>query len=513
MESPRRRGREAQSAARSAAARLPQADWGGPHHATAPLALVDDGALERIHQASLTILEEIGMDFLSPQARAIAVAAGAKAGPEPERLRFDRALVMDLIAKAPASFTLRGGHPGRDLPIGQGFTHWGCVSSAPQVNDLDGGRRPGTQEDFRRFVKLGHSLNVIGFFGGYPVEPQDLLAATRHLDCVADFLTMTDKVFHPYCLGATRIRDALHLIRLARGLTEEDLHQGPHCYTVVNSSSPLRYDAPMLDGLIEMARAHQCVCFTPFTLAGAMAPITLAGAVAQQNAETLAGIAFAQMVRPGTPVIYGAYTSNVDMRTGAPAMGTPEYFKAALISGQLARFYGLPYRSSGGNASNAPDAQAIYETMFALWGAKLGQADIVMHAAGWLEGGLSASPEKLIIDAEILQGINAALSPVVVDDATLGLDAIREVGPGGHFFGAAHTMDRYTSAFYVPLLSDWSNFGAWTAAGSREALARAHATMMTLIADYAPPPLDPARAEAVADFVARRKAERGALDA
>src|SRR5690606_26540463 len=155
---------------------------------------------------------------------------------------------------------------------------------------------------------------------------------------------------------------------------------------------------------IEMARANQCVCFTPFTLAGAMAPITLAGAIAQQNAEALAGIVFAQMVRPGTPVIYGAYTSNVDMRTGAPAMGTPEYFKAAVISGQLARFYGVPYRSSGGNAANAPDAQAVYETMFALWGAKLGQADIVMHSAGWLEGGLSASPEKLIIDAEILQG-------------------------------------------------------------------------------------------------------------
>lgn len=513
MDAPRRRGREAQSAARSAAARLPQAIWGSPHHATSPLSLVDAEAVARIDQASLSILEEIGMDFLSPRARAIALAAGATAGPEPERLRFDRALVREMLAKAPAGFTLRGGSPARDLPIGQGFTHWGCVSSAPQVNDLDGGRRPGTQEDFRRFVKLGHSLNVISFFGGYPVEPQDLPAATRHLDCIADYVTLTDKVFHPYCLGATRIRDALHLIRLARGLTEEELRQGPQCYTVVNSSSPLRYDAPMLDGLIEMAEANQCVCFTPFTLAGAMAPITLAGAIAQQNAETLAGIVFAQMVRPGAPVIYGAYTSNVDMRTGAPAMGTPEYFKAAVISGQLARFYGLPYRSSGGNAANAPDAQSIYETTFALWGAKLGQADIVMHAAGWLEGGLSASPEKLIVDAEILQGINAALSPVVVNDETLGLSAIREVGPGGHFFGAAHTMDRYTSAFYVPLLSDWSNFGAWTAAGSREALTRAHEIMMTFLADYVPPPLDPARAEAVADFVVRRKAEGGASDA
>lgn len=512
MDTPRRRGREAQSTARTAAARSPQAPWGSPRHATPPLAMASDAALERIHEASLTILWEFGLDFLSPRARAIAVAEGATPGPEAERLRFDRALVMEMVAKAPRSFTLCAGDPAKDLPIGQGFTHWGCVSSAPQVNDLTGGRRPGTQEDCRRFVKLGQSLNVISFYGGYPVEPQDLPAATRHLDCITDYLTLTDKVFHPYCLGATRILDALELIKLGRGLTEDQLHAGPQCYTVVNSSSPLRYDAPMLDGLIEMALANQCICFTPFTLAGAMAPITLAGAIAQQNAEALAGIVFAQMVRPGVPVIYGAYTSNVDMRTGAPAMGTPEYFKAAVISGQLARFYGVPYRSSGGNASNAPDAQAVYETMFALMGAKLGQADIVMHSAGWLEGGLSASPEKMIIDAEILQGLNAALSGVTVDDESLGLEAVREVGPGGHYFGAAHTMARYTSEFYVPLLSDWSNFGAWTAAGSRQALGRAHETMTALLDSYQPPVVDPSRIEAMAAFVARRKEEGGALD-
>lgn len=330
-------------------------------------------------------------------------------------------------------------------------------------------------------------LNVISFFGGYPVEPQDLAPTTRHLDCTVDFLTLTDKVFHPYCLGATRIRDALELFRLGRGLSQAELEEGPQCYTVVNSSSPLRYDAPMLDGLLEMARANQCVCFTPFALAGAMSPITLAGAIAQQNAQALAGIVLAQMVRPGTPVIYGAYTSNVDMRTGAPAMGTPEYFRAAVISGQLARFYGVPYRSSGGNAANAPDAQAVNETTFALWGAKLGQAGIVMHAAGWLESGLSASPEKLIIDAEILQGLNTAMSGVEVSDDTLALDAIREVGPCGHFFGAAHTMTRYTNEFYQPLLSDCSNFGAWTAAGSREALAGAHDLMKLVEASHQAP--------------------------
>ncbi len=513
IEAPRRRGRAAKSDDRAASARHAQAPFGSPRNVVEPMRLISDAALERIHQTSLTILAEIGMDFLSPEARAIAIAAGATAGPEPERLRFDPSLVMDYLAMAPSSFTLRAGDPSRDLAIGQGFTHFGCVASAPHIHDLKGGRRSGNQEDFRLFVKLGQSLNVISFFGGYPVEPQDLPAATRHLDCIVDMLTLTDKVFHPYCLGRTRILDALELIRLGRGLTQTELEAGPQCWTVVNSSSPLRYDAPMLDGLIEMARANQCICFTPFTLAGAMAPITLAGAIAQQNAEALAGIVFAQMVRPGTPVIYGAYTSNVDMRTGAPAMGTPEYFKAAVISGQLARRYGVPYRSSGGNAANAPDAQATYETMFALWGAKMGQADIVMHSTGWLEGGISASPEKLIIDAEILQGMNSALSEVEVTDETLALDAVRDVGPGGHFFGTAHTMARYKDAFYVPLLSDWSNFGGWTAAGSRQALTRAHDIMNDIMEDYKAPVIEPARAEAMAAFVARRKAEGGATDA
>jgi trimethylamine--corrinoid protein Co-methyltransferase len=507
-----RRGREAQSRERSAQALWQQPPRPAMPGALAPARLLPDEALARIHDAALTILEEVGLDFLSAEARAIAVAAGATPGPEAERLRFDRALIEACVARAPASFTIRAANPANDLPIGQGFTHWGCVSSAPQVNDLDGGRRPGTQADFRRFLRLGQTLNVIGFFGGYPVEPQDLPAPTRHLDCIADFITMTDKVFHPYCLGRERIRDALDLICLGRGLDRAALEAGPVCYTVVNSSSPLRYDKPMLEGLIEMARANQCVCFTPFTLAGAMAPITLAGAIAQQHAEALAGVAFAQMVRPGAPVIYGAYTSNVDMRSGAPAMGTPEYMKSAIISGQLARRCGLPYRSSGGNAANAPDAQAVYETSFALWGARLGGADIVMHAAGWLEGGLSASPEKLVIDAEILQGIDAATAPVTVDDATLALDAVREVGPGGHFFGAAHTMARYASEFYVPLLSDWSNFGSWTAAGSRETLARAHALARVIEAAHEAPPLEPARAEAIADHVARRKAEGGVRD-
>ncbi len=508
-----RRGRDAQSRERLAKASFSQVAWGATYNPMEAARLISEDAVERIHQAALTILEEIGVDFLSPEARAIAVDAGARQGSESERLRFDRDLIEELIAKAPPRFTIRARNPKRDLAIGQGLTHWGAVASAPQVNDLEKGRRPGAQIDFQRFLKLGQSLNVISFFGGYPVEPLDLPAATRHLDCIYDFITLSDKVFHPYCLGRRRVLDALQLVRLSRGMEPGELEAEPCVYTVVNSSSPLRFDKPMLEGMIEMARANQAVCITPFTLAGAMAPITLAGAIAQQNAEALAGIAFAQMVRPGAPVLYGAYTSNVDMRTGSPAMGTPEYFKAAIVSGQLARRYRIPYRSSGGNAANAPDAQAIYETTFALWGAKLAQADIVMHAAGWLEAGLSASPEKMVIDAEILQGIDASTQAIEVTDTTLALKAVREVGPGGHFFGAAHTLARYADAFYTPLLSDWSNFGAWTAAGSRDTLTRARELIQTILATYEPPPLAPERVEAMRDFVARRKAEGGARDA
>jgi trimethylamine--corrinoid protein Co-methyltransferase len=262
-----------------------------------------------------------------------------------------------------------------------------------------------------------------------------------------------------------------------------------------------------------MARHNQVVVLTPFTLAGAMSPVTLAGALAQQNAEALAGLAFAQIVNPGAPVVYGGFTSNVDMKSGAPAFGTPEYSRAALVGGQLARRYGLPYRSSNANASNVVDAQAAYESEMSLWGAVMGHANLVKHAAGWLEGGLCASFEKVVLDAELLQMMAEFLKPIEVSEATLGLDAIAEVGPGGHFFGAAHTMARYETAFYAPILSDWRNFETWEEAGAETATHRANRLYKKLLAEYQPPPLDPGIREELAAFVARRKEEGGAAAA
>jgi trimethylamine--corrinoid protein Co-methyltransferase len=277
--------------------------------------------------------------------------------------------------------------------------------------------------------------------------------------------------------------------------------------TIVNSNSPLRLDGPMSDGLIEMATWGQPVVATPFTLAGAMTPATLAGALAQQNAQALFMIALAQIVRPGTPMVYGGFTSNVDMRTGSPAFGTPEYVKAALATGQLARRSGLPHRSSNVTGSATVDAQAAYESEMSIWGSVMGGASLLYQGAGWLEGGLTASFEKLILDAELLQQMAEVLVPFPVDDDALGLDSIADVGPGGHFFGTAHTLERFETAFYRPMLSDWRNFETWREDGSRSATERANRIWKQLLAEYEPPPMAPGVREALDTFVDRRKRE------
>jgi trimethylamine--corrinoid protein Co-methyltransferase len=289
----------------------------------------------------------------------------------------------------------------------------------------------------------------------------------------------------------------------------ETLSREPSVHTIVNTSSPLRLDGPMIEGMIEMLRHGQAVAITPFTLAGAMAPATVAGALALQNAEALAGIAFGQMVAPGAPMLYGGFTSNVDMKSGAPAFGTPEYARAAMAGGQLARRYGLPYRSSNASASNAVDAQAAYESQTSLWSAVLGGGNFVMHGAGWMEGGLVASLEKFVVDVELLQMMAEFLVPIRVDSDTLGLDAIADVGPGGHFFGSEHTLARYEHAFYAPLLSDWQNFGAWTEAGSLSTELRANRIWKQALEEYSAPPLDDGIRTELAEFVARRVAEGG----
>ena len=390
-------------------------------------------------------------------------------------------------------------------------TGWrsGRSGSPPNVADLDRGRRTGNREDYQNLLRLAQLLNSIHFLSGYPVEPVDVHHGVRHLHATHDALTLMDKAIHCYSLGRQRNIDCLEMVRIVRGVDDATLDREPSIFTVVNSSSPLRLDAPMLQGIMEFARRGQIVCITPFTLAGAMAPVTLAGALSEQNAEALAGMVLTQVVRPGAPVIYGGFTSNVDMQSGAPAFGTPEYMRTAMIGGQLARRYGVPYRSSNVSAANALDAQAAYESVFSLWGAIMGGVNLLMHGAGWMEGGLHASYEKMILDAELLGMVEAFLDPVVVDEDTLGFEAIEGVGPGGHFFGAEHTQSRYKAAFHQPMLSDWRNYETWEEAGSPELPSKANRIWKELLASYEPPPMDPAVAEELQAFVDRRVAEGG----
>ncbi len=504
---PRRRRPRRRTARESS--RVRQLPWRRIVNPYAPIEVLDEEQIERIHEASLEVLEDIGMEFLSDAALDILEAAGARVERETRRVRFDRGLIEESVARAPARFTLYARNPARNVILGGNYINFCPVGSPPYCSDLDAGRRPGTYADYCNLLRLGQSLNIIHFCGGYPVEPQDLPVPTRHLDCYHGYITLTDRAWHPYALGRQRIADGIDMLCIARGIDRERLAREPGLVTVVNTNSPLRVDGPMLEGLIEMARAGQAVAVTPFTLAGAMSPVTLAGALTQQNAEALAVIAFAQIVNPGAPVLYGGFTSNVDMKSGAPAFGTPEYARAALAGGQLARRYGLPYRSSNANAANLVDAQAAYESEMSVWGAVMGHANMVLHGAGWLEGGLCASFEKMIIDAEILQMMAEFLRPIEVNDETLALDAIAEAGPGGHFFGAAHTLARYETAFYEPMVSDWRNFETWREDGARTATQRANAIWKQLLADYQPPPIDPGIDEALKDFIARRKHEEG----
>jgi trimethylamine---corrinoid protein Co-methyltransferase len=475
-----------------------------------PTTIISEDELEAIHLASLRVLKEIGVDVLHDGAREIMKAHGADARPGSERVRFDADLILDLIAHAPSEFTLHARNPEHNVRFGGDSLIFSQMASAPNCSDTDRGRRAGNHTDFRNFLKLGQMHNMMHVTGGYPVEPVDIHPSVRHLECLRDFALLTDKVFHCYSLGRERNLDGIEIARIARGVPMEQFVTEPSVTTIINTNSPLKLDIPMMEGIIQMSGAGQVVIVTPFTLAGAMAPVTVAGALVQQNAEALAGIAFTQMVRKGAPVAYGGFTSNVDMKSGAPAFGTPEYMKAQLAGGQLARRYRLPYRTSNVCAANTVDAQAAYESVFSLWGCIQGGANYIKHAAGWLEGGLTCSYEKTILDIDLLQMVAEFLTPLDLSQEALAVDAIRDVGPGGHFFGTPHTQSRYKTAFYSPILSDWRNYETWTEHGSPTAIDRANRVWKERLAMYERPAIDPAIEEELNAFVDRRIAEGGA---
>ena len=486
---------------------VPRLPWRRLVNPFRPLEILSTDQLEAIHRASLRILSEIGLEVLGDRAVDLLAAAGGTVDRATRRVRLEPGLVEEQVALAPSTFSLHARNPERSIELGGANLVFTSVGGPAFVSDLDRGRRPGNAADLRDYVRVIGALDVIHQEAGGPLEATDLPVPTRHLDLYQLLATTLDKTWQCIGFGQVPVDDAIEIACLARGVDRETLVREPSLMTIINSNSPLRLDGPMSDGLIEMAIHGQPVVATPFTLAGAMSPATIAGALAEQNAEALFMVVLAQLARPGAPMVYGGFTSNVDMRTGSPAFGTPEYVKAAFATGQLARRYGLPFRSSNVTGSNSVDAQAAYESEMAVWGAVMGGVNLLYQGAGWLEGGLTASFEKLILDAEILQMMGEVLQPLVVDDAELGVDAIAAVGPGGHFFGSAHTLERFEHAFYRPLLSDWRNFETWQEGGSLTAAQRANGIWKQLLAEFEAPALDPAAAEAIEAFVIRRKGE------
>ncbi len=473
----------------------------------APLEPLSAEQLRQIDDASLRILEEIGIDFLDDEALDLWAAAGAEVDRASQHVCVDRGLVRELVGRAPGQFTLRARNPQRSLTLGGNAINFATVGGAPFYSDLEKGRRPGTLADFRQMVKLAQQCGPIHVVEGLLLEPQDVPVPVRHLEKALAQFTLSDKAMTAAAHGRSVAADYVAMANIVYG--EESVNTGgPVFATIVNANSPLRFDERMLGGLIGYARLGQATVITPFILAGAMSPVTLAAAIAQQNAEALAGIALTQLVRPGAPVVYGGFTTNIDMQTGSPAFGTPEGALALLCGGQLARHYGVPFRGSGGlNNAKSVDAQASYETQMSLWPAVMAHANLILHSAGWLEAGLVCSLEKFIIDVEGLAVMQRMLEGVVIDEDTLALPFIAEVGPGGHHLGTAHTLARYRSEFYMPIVSDRQNYDKWREDGSRDAARRAHDVAGQLLAAYEPPPLDPTVAEALVDFVARRRQE------
>ncbi|TCD15037.1 trimethylamine methyltransferase family protein [Oricola cellulosilytica] len=503
-----RRGGGRSGNARRGGAAIKQTPWTDVINVDRPTEPIPPEGVEAIHDGAMRILEEIGIEFLNAEAVEVLREKGCTV--DGENVRMGRDFVMEMVRKAPSQFTLTPRNPDRTITIGGRHIVFGNISSPPNCSDIDRGRRSGTHEDYRNLIKLTQYFNCIHFAGGYPVEPIDIHPSVRHLDCLYDKLTLTDKAAHAYSLGTERVEDVMEMVRIAGGLSHEEFDATPRMYTNINSTSPLKHDWPMLDGAMRLAKRGQPTIVTPFTLAGAMAPVTMVGAVTQSIAEALACIVLLQCIRPGVACGIGTFTSNVDMKTGAPAFGTPDYVRATQITGQMARYYGLPLRSSNTCAANAPDNQATWESMMSMWAAITSGTNMVYHAAGWLEGGLCASYEKFVMDCEVLQQFIAYMQPYTTNDEDIALDAIREVGPGGHFFGVQHTQDRYETAFYSPFLSDWSNFENWQDRGSVQTVERANKVWKQILAEYEAPPMEDAIREELSDFVARRKQEGGA---
>jgi trimethylamine--corrinoid protein Co-methyltransferase len=469
------------------------------------LEILHPEALEIIETNAETVLEEIGVNFVeNPGALARWKEAGADV--QGERVRIPRGLARQLCRTAPASFTQHARNPARSVEIGGRNLVLAPVYGPPFVRDAERGRRYATIEDFRNFVKLGYMSKWLHHSGGTVCEPTDVPVNKRHLDMLLAHMTLSDKPYMGSVTEPSRAEDSVAMSKILFG--EDFVERNTVMTSLININSPLTFDGIMMGALEVYARAGQAAIVSPFIVGGAMAPVTVAGTLTQVLAEVLAGVAYSQLVRPGAPVIFGAFVTSIDMNSGAPTFGTPEAAQITYGAGQLARRLGLPYRSAGAFCgSKLPDAQAAYESANSLNMGLLSGVNFMLHACGWLEGGLVSSYEKFVMDADQLGILHRLAAGVDMSENGQAMDAIREVGPGGHYLGCAHTQANFKEAFWRTDLLDYKPFETWEEEGARDTVQLASARVAKLLRDYEAPPIDPATVEALEAFVARRKAE------
>ncbi len=466
--------------------------------------LLDAEGIEIIHENSMTILEEIGVEFRDDDALERWRAAGAEVSDS--RVRIPRELAMATLALAPSEFTQHARNPERNIVVGGRHTVFAPTYGSPFVRDLDGERRYGTLEDLHNFVKLTYMTPVLHHSGGVICEPVDVPVPKRHLDIVYSHIKYSDKPFMGMVTAGSRAEDTVALCKVLFG--DDFVEDNTVLISVTNCNSPLVWDATMLAALRIYAQHNQAVLVTPFIMAGAMSPASTAGAIAQLNAEAIAGMCFAQLVRPGAPVVYGNFVTTVSMQSGAPVMGTPEPAMMIYVTAQLARRYGVPIRTGGMlTGSKLADAQAAYESVQTMIPTLMAGTNFVLHSAGWLEAGLSAGYAKFVLDTDQIAMLDVFAGNVDLSTEAQAMDAVREVGPGSHYLGCAHTQRNYETAFYRPFTADNNSFEQWLDEGGKDATTRAHETARNMLDAYEAPPLDPGVDEALRDFIARRKAE------
>ena len=468
------------------------------------LEVLNEEALQIIEANAETVLEEIGVNFVeNPDALALWREAGADI--DGERVRIPRGLARKLCATAPSQFTQHARNPERNVEIGGRNLVLAPVYGPPFVRDSANGRRYATITDFRNFVKLGQMSKWLHHSGGTVCEPTDVAVNKRHLDMLHAHMTLGDKPFMGSVTEPSRAADSVEMSKILFG--DKFVDENAVMTSLININSPLTFDGTMMGALEIYARAGQACIISPFIVGGAMAPVSVAGTLTQVLGEVVAGVAYSQLIRPCAPVIFGAFVTSIDMNSGAPTFGTPEAAQITLGAGQLARRLGLPYRSAGGfTGSKLPDAQAAYESANTLNTGLLAGVNFMLHACGWLEGGLVSSYEKFVMDADQLGYLHKLAAGIDMSENAQAMDAIREVGPGGHYLGCAHTQANYKEAFWRTNLLDYRPFETWDEQGAPDTMALAEKRVAKMLGDYQPPALDPAIAEALDAYVAQKKA-------